>query len=74
MKKGDFSLCPYKSHRGLLIECNYCDALCKRDRCQYFRTLEDAKEHYHRKKQEALSFLTEKFEEIQRKIKKGKKV
>lgn len=70
----DWTYCPYKNHRGLLIECDYCDALCKKQQCPYFSTLNQAKMDYQGRFQEAGKIMESCIDEMKRKIKEANKV
>lgn len=73
MKQGDYSYCPFMQHNGLLMECNWCDALCKKNGCPYFPTLEDVKKAYNKRWQEVGEIMRPTIEEMRRKIKEASK-
>ena len=65
----DSSFCPYRQHKGLILECNYKDCICKRDHCPYFPTLEQAKSAYQRRLQETGEIVVAVIAKMKRKIK-----
>lgn len=69
----DASLCPYRHHNGLLLECFYREVVCKRSFCPYFKTLEQAKASHKRDMQEVGKVLEDKVKEMKRKIKEARK-
>ena len=71
----DSSLCPYRHHNGLIIECYYRpDAcVCKRGHCPYFPTLTQARVCYQNNMQEIGDMMADKVAEMKRKIREARK-